>query len=84
MALENEWQTHEDKFNNDVILHRPTNEEYAFYTAVSRGDLETVRQNCESKRFTDLRNRKVIPRCSYKHQISFCNHCRDDHSFLCR
>ncbi|MBO4952659.1 MAG: helix-turn-helix transcriptional regulator [Lachnospiraceae bacterium] len=62
MALENEWQTHEDKFNNDDILHRPTNEEYAFYTAVSRGDLETVRQNCESKRFTDLRGTGKLSR----------------------
>ena len=62
MALENEWQTHEDKFNNDDILHRPTNEEYAFYTAVSHGDLETVRQNCESKRFTDLRGTGKLSR----------------------
>lgn len=60
MAIENEWQNHEDKYNEDDILHRPANEEYAFYNAVSQGDLEMVRQNCESNRFTDLKGTGML------------------------
>ena len=54
MALEKEWYIHEANDSEEDILHRPANEEYAFYNAVSHGDIETVRQNCESNRFTDL------------------------------
>lgn len=32
--------------------HRPQNEEKAFYQAVSSGDIDEVRRNCEQQRFT--------------------------------
>ncbi len=60
MALEHEWFTHETMNSDGESLHRPANEEYAFYQAVSHGDIETVRHNCEQKRFTDLSGTGVL------------------------
>lgn len=62
MALEKEWYIHEANDSEEDILHRPANEEYAFYNAVSHGDIETVRQNCESNRFTDLEGTGMLSR----------------------
>ncbi|MBD5095572.1 MAG: helix-turn-helix transcriptional regulator [Lachnospiraceae bacterium] len=53
MDFKNEWYTQESKDNNNDAFHRLVNEEYAFYDAVSRGDIDTVRHNFEMKRFTD-------------------------------
>ena len=54
MDLKNEWYTQESKDNTNDTFHRLVNEEYAFYDAVSRGDIDAVRKNLEIKRFTDL------------------------------
>lgn len=53
MKLQQEWYQQETKDSEENKLHRPTNEEYAFYHAVCSGDIDTVRQNCEQQRFTD-------------------------------
>lgn len=53
MKLQQEWYQQETKDSEENKLHRPTNEEYAFYHAVCSGDVDTVRQNCEQQRFTD-------------------------------
>ena len=53
MGLQEEWYKQETNSNEEDILHRPANEEYAFYHAVSSGDVETVRKNCQEKRFMD-------------------------------
>lgn len=39
----------EDNFD----IHRPIAEEYIFYQAVAKGDVNTVKLNCEKARFTD-------------------------------
>lgn len=54
MGLQKEWQITETKNSEDEMLHRSTNEESAFYHAVSIGDIDFVRQNCEQKRFTNF------------------------------
>lgn len=54
MEFQKEWYKQETRESEENNLHRPANEEYAFYHAVSTGDIDTVRLNCEQKRFTDL------------------------------
>lgn len=53
MGLQEEWYKQETNSNEEDILHRPASEEYAFYHAVSSGDIDTVRKNCQEKRFMD-------------------------------
>lgn len=60
MDLNHEWYKQEANGNEDDLLHRPVNEEYAFYDAVRRGDIDAVRQNCESGRFTDLKGIGIL------------------------
>lgn len=60
MDLKNEWYTQESKDNTNDTFHRLVNEEYAFYDAVSRGDIDAVRKNLEIKRFTDLSGMGVL------------------------
>lgn len=61
MDFNHEWYR-QDASDNDASLHRPANEEYAFYDAVSRGDIDTVRRNCEMGRFTDLKGIGILSR----------------------
>lgn len=51
MSLQEEWCQNELIANESSISHRPLEEEYSFYQAVKRGDVEYVRQNCDSKSF---------------------------------
>lgn len=53
MGFQQEWYQQETTDDEEDILHRPANEEYAFFDAVSSGDVEAVRQNCDAHRFTD-------------------------------
>lgn len=53
MGLQEEWYKQETDDSEDNKYHRPASEEYAFYHAVSSGDIDTVRANCQAKRFTD-------------------------------
>lgn len=52
MGLQQEWYIQETKDSEEERIHRPQNEENSFYQAVSSGDIDAVRQNCEQKRFT--------------------------------
>lgn len=53
MGLLQEWFLHETKNSEEEMEHRPQNEEINFYRAVSSGDMDAVRRNCEQNRFTD-------------------------------
>lgn len=62
MNLQQEWYQFETKDSEENTLHREQNEELAFYYAVSSGDIDTVRQNCEQQRFTDTEGVGVLSR----------------------
>lgn len=62
MGLLQEWFQQESKNNDDTISHRPQDEEYQFYHAVSSGDVDLVRQNCEMRRFTESEGVGVLSR----------------------
>lgn len=62
MELQQEWYQYETKDNEELLEHRAQNEELAFYHAVSSGDIDTVRQNCEQQRFTDSEGVGVLSR----------------------
>lgn len=51
MGLTQEWYKQETADSEDERTHRSPNEELSFYQAVSSGDIEAVRLNCENKRF---------------------------------
>lgn len=52
MKYQNEWRLFEVSDNADEMEHRPLTEEFLFYQAVSTGDIEAVKKNCEQERFT--------------------------------
>lgn len=51
MNARNEWYRQELKAGEEFIVHRPLEEEYFFYRAVSSGDMEVVRKNCMKDSF---------------------------------
>ena len=54
MELMREWEILETQDSDEEFAHRNPSEEFAFYRAVSSGDVELVRQNCEQQRFLDM------------------------------
>lgn len=52
MNYRDEWKLFEVSDDVDEMTHRPLSEEFLFYQAVSNGDVEAVRKNCEQERFT--------------------------------
>lgn len=52
MNLRKEWYEQELQKNEEAIAHRPLEEEYSFYHAVSSGDMEFVQENCRQDTFT--------------------------------
>lgn len=62
MGLTQEWYKQETADSEDERTHRPPNEELSFYQAVSSGDIDAVRQNCESKRFTSTDGVGILSR----------------------
>ena len=62
MNLQQEWYQYETKDSEEDSLHREQNEELAFYNAVSCGDIDTVRKNCEEQRFTDTEGVGILSR----------------------
>ncbi len=52
MNIRNEWFQEELKKSEESIPHRPLEEEYSFYQAVSSGDLDYVEKNCKENTFT--------------------------------
>lgn len=51
MNLRNEWYQEELQKSEESISHRPLEEEYSFYHAVSSGDLDFVQKNCRENTF---------------------------------
>ena len=53
MDLRKEWYQQELTKHEEAQAHRPLEEEYSFYQAVSSGDMEFVRENCSQNAFTN-------------------------------
>lgn len=53
MRYQNEWLLLEAEDDIDEMEHREPTEEYLFYQAITSGDMEAVRENCEQERFLD-------------------------------
>lgn len=62
MAFSEEWYETELKSSELETLHRPPTVEYAFYTAVKTGDMETVVANCKEDAFIHLEGTGVLSR----------------------
>lgn len=52
MDLHKEWYTVEFDNGETSPTHRPLEEEYSFYQAVKKGDLEYIRENCDKQTFS--------------------------------
>ncbi len=53
MNLRKEWYEQELKKSEEALIHRPLEEEYSFYQAVSSGDMNFVQENCNHNTFTN-------------------------------
>lgn len=53
MSLQKEWYLQELEKSEEHIPHRPMEEEYTFYHAVSSGDIDYVRENCLKDTFAN-------------------------------
>lgn len=53
MNLRNEWFQSELQKSEESVPHRPLEEEYSFYQAVSSGDMDFVEKNCRENTFTN-------------------------------
>lgn len=53
MNLRNEWFQSELQRSEESVPHRPLEEEYSFYQAVSSGDVDFVQKNCQKNTFTN-------------------------------
>lgn len=53
MGYQDEWFLIEAEDEIDEIEHRQPTEEFLFYQAVTSGDIDAVRKNCEQGRFAD-------------------------------
>lgn len=62
MGYQNEWLLLEAEDEVDEVEHRQPTEEFLFYQAVSNGDVEAVKENCEQERFLDSEGVGVLSR----------------------
>lgn len=53
MNLKKEWYQQELKQSEEALAHRPLEEEYTFYQAVSSGDMDFVQENCKQGSFAN-------------------------------
>lgn len=53
MNLRSEWFQEELQKSEESLSHRPLEEEYSFYQAVSSGDIDFVEKNCRENTFTN-------------------------------
>lgn len=60
MNLQKEWQHQELQDAEDSLTHRPLEEEYAFYHAVSSGDIDFVQENCRQHAFSNPNGMGVL------------------------
>lgn len=64
MGYQDEWLLLEAEDEIDEMEHRPPTEEFLFYQAVTNGDMDAVRKNCEQARFLDSEGVGVLSRNS--------------------
>lgn len=62
MRYRNEWLLLESEDEIDQVEHRQPTEEFLFYQAVTEGDIESVRKNCEQARFLETEGVGVLSR----------------------
>ena len=62
MGYQDEWLLLEAEDDIDEVEHRQPTEEFLFYQAVTNGDMEAVRKNCEQERFLDSDGVGVLSR----------------------
>lgn len=62
MGYQDEWLLLEAEDDIDDVEHRPPTEEFLFYRAVTGGDVEAVRKNCEQERFLDSEGVGILSR----------------------
>lgn len=62
MRYQNEWLLLEAEDDIDEVEHRQPTEEFLFYQAVTNGDVEAVRRNCEQERFLNSEGVGVLSR----------------------
>lgn len=62
MDLQKEWQLQELQKSEEEVYHRPMEEEYSFYKAISSGDMDYVRENCRQNAFTNPDGMGVLSR----------------------
>ena len=62
MGYQDEWLLFEAEDDIDEMEHRPPTEEFLFYQAVSDGNVEAVRKNCEQERFLDSEGVGILSR----------------------
>ena len=62
MGYQDEWLLLEAEDDIDEVEHRQPTEEFLFYQAVTSGDMEAVRKNCEQERFLDSEGVGVLSR----------------------
>lgn len=60
MNLQKEWQHKELQAAENALAHRPLEEEYAFYHAVSSGDIKYVQENCRQNIFASPNGMGVL------------------------
>ncbi|MDE7044049.1 MAG: AraC family transcriptional regulator, partial [Acetatifactor sp.] len=53
MGISQEWYMQEVADSEEEKFHRPLNEEQLFFHAVSSGDIDFVRENCNQKKFAE-------------------------------
>ena len=82
MGYRNEWLLLETEDEMDEIEHRPPTEEFLFYQAVTNGNMDAVRKNCEQERFLDSEGVGVLSKNPLTNLISFCYHNGYDHTSL--
>lgn len=62
MGYRDEWLLLESEDEIDQVEHRQPTEEFLFYQAVTEGDMESVRKNCEQARFLETEGVGVLSR----------------------
>ena len=62
MGYQDEWLLLEAEDEVDEVEHRQPTEEFLFYQAVSNGDVEAVKKNCQQERFLDSEGVGVLSR----------------------
>ena len=77
MRYQDKWLLLEAEDDIDEVEHRPPTEEILFFQAVTNGNVEEVRKNCEQERFLDSDGVGVLSCDEFK--VSLCDYDGDDY-----